>query len=146
MRSEVSVRPANKDDEPFIFSSWLRCYRSSAFASNIPSDVYFSWHHRIVEGLLLRATTLIVHPEGQPTVILGYLCCEPRRNLIHFVSVKKAFRSVGLAHVLIEASGIDLATAQFTHGTPEMSWIINKLPNLKYNPNPNPNPDPQPQP
>ena len=44
MRSEVSVRPANKDDEPFIFSSWLRCYRSSAFASNIPSDVYFTWH------------------------------------------------------------------------------------------------------
>ena len=130
--SEISVRAANQDDYPFIFASWLRSYKTSDFAKNIPPRTYFTWHHAIVEHLLKRSTVLIAHPTDSPNTIVGYMVHE--KNVIHYCSVKKDFRKLGVATRLILESQIDLNKCQYTHSTKDIAFLYQKFPNLEYNP------------
>jgi hypothetical protein len=131
--SELSVRPANQSDIPFIFATWLKSYRDSKFAELIDSKTYFAAHHALIEILLAKSTVLIAFPTNQPNVICGWSVTQP--NLIHYVYTKSAFQKLGVATSLLKSAGIDLKTATtFTHGSKAAKWFAPKFQNLTYNP------------
>lgn len=131
----IEVREANLNDLPFIYSTWLRSYRhSSQFAKKISNNVFFDWHHKVIDRFIERGgRILIAHAIGEPEVILGYLCREATSDILQYVYVKKAFRKMSIAKKLYESSGV-ANNGTFTHWTLDTSWIVKKLPELIYNP------------
>lgn len=135
----IHTRPYTKEDEAFIFATWLRSYRnSSQFARNIEHDTFYKWHHLIVERILERPTsrTLVAHPKDDPNIILGYLVTETQapENYIHWVFVKRPFRRMGVARKLFQAAEVNMDTAHFTHWTFTVNDLIQKFPKLRYLP------------
>lgn len=73
-----------------------------------------------------------------PMVILGYLVLErysDRSPILHFAYVKGAFQNNGIMKMLLKYAEIDLGDhTEYTHHTYELSPIIEKYPNLVFNP------------
>jgi GNAT superfamily N-acetyltransferase len=114
----VRVRSINDNDIGFVFNAWLKSYRDSKFAKHIPSMMYFTSHHKVIEKLLLKANTLLVCNDDDPTQIYGFLNYEIVDGIfvIHYVYVKHSFRKFGLASMLLDTAGYkkDVA-ALYTH-------------------------------
>ncbi len=128
---DVSVRVGTPEDLNFVFATWLRNYRhGSQFAKKISNDVFYRWHHKVIERIIERGAQIrIVHPAGDPGTILGYSCIElfEERPLVHFIYIKKAWRGMGLAKKLIwETEGY------FSHMTDHLD--LNRHPSFHYNP------------
>jgi hypothetical protein len=136
----IQVRKATADDIPFIFNSWLKAYKhSSLFAKRIKHEVFFKYHHAVVERIIYRIPLiLIATPAGDSSTILGYIVSEALDcPTIHFCYVKAPFRRFGVARQLLGATLQQLGTSQvqdFTHWTKDMDWATEKLPTLRYNP------------
>jgi len=80
-------------DEAFIFSTWIKSFRDSAFARAVPAPIYDRSQRARIENVLSRKDTyaLIAKPKGTPELILGY-CVGQVPNIIHYVYVKKDYR------------------------------------------------------
>ena len=134
----IQIRPAQENDKPFIYSSWLRHYKNrSYFAKRIRTSIYYKWHHLVVEKILDRPTTkvLIAHPPGEPEVILGFMVLEDQGDgsVIHFCYIKPQFKRMGIARKLFK--DFDLKEPIFfTHWTFDLDELIHKIPNLIYDP------------
>ncbi len=105
------LRPLMADDVPRIFSDWLRSYRAEKELRNVPNPVFFHWHHRLVESLLVDPTAawlVAVDPES-PTMIAGWACAQEFANgklLVHYLYVAKNLRRLGLASRLLASLGV----------------------------------------
>lgn len=130
----ISIRDCEQSDLPFVFSSWLRSYRLSSFARSIPNRDYYSNHHLVVDRLVQAPETkiLVATDVEDPTVLLGFLVFEP--GVIHFAYTKKPFRGLQVFRRLLEASGLDLNSAAYSHFTTEAASFIKTNHNLKYLP------------
>lgn len=126
------LRPGLQEDWPFIFATWLRCYRySSAFAQHIPEPVFFRYHHAAIQRILDRGAQIrVAHLVDDSSVILGYLVTEP--GVIHFAYVKKAFRRHGIATDLFR--GLDVNAHVFTHWTRDWNHMLKRWPEATYCP------------
>ncbi len=127
----VSIREAQEGDVSFIFSSWLKSFRTGLVCKKVENTVYFTEHHKLVERLLKRSTTLIASDPEDPATIYGYLCFERIEGLfvLHYVYVKHTFRAMGVMRQLMAATEQDFNTAGlFSH----MTIIMERL-SLKYN-------------
>lgn len=129
-----------EEDQAFIFSSWLRTYKHhSYFAKRIKHALFFKGHHAVIEHILEKPTTTvaIACPKGDLDTILGYLVYEPAkesRPVIHFVFVKEPFRRMGMAKTLFKSQHIDINNIFFTHWTFPVDELINKHPEMLYDP------------
>lgn len=113
----VGYRPAEAADAPFIFHSWLRTYRRSHLARAMPEREFMLTHHAIAERLLGRGRCVVVHPEGDPAVILGWVLREAGAPVLHYVYVKGALRGHGLGRGLVAEAGPWPAGWRYTHRT-----------------------------
>ena len=106
----IKVRPAVEGDVPFIFSSWLKSYRASLFAKQVSNTVFFSEHHKVIEGILKTSTTLVLCSADDVTNIYGYICAEKIDGIfvLHYAYIKHPYRTLGLAKFLLN---------QFNHET-----------------------------
>jgi ribosomal protein S18 acetylase RimI-like enzyme len=136
----VSIRPATADDIPFIFNSWLKAYKhSSLFAKRIKHEVFFKYHHAVIERILARgAKVFVATPIHDPDTIIGYCVAEQLDvTTLHFIYVKSAFRRFGVGRQLALSTVAALGAAEavdFTHWTRDMDWAAEKLPSFTYNP------------
>lgn len=134
--NEAVVRQANKDDLPFIYSTWLRSYRyNSQFARKLTNKVYYEWHHKAIERILARgATCLVVCDESDTSVVFGYLVWELAGpySIVHFAYVKKAFRNLGLMNQLLKASNAKFNI--FSHYTEFCDEYLKRHEELTYVP------------
>ena len=154
----VFVRSASKEDVPFITSSWLRSFREGgSFCKRVPNNIYYHYHHKIMEQLLPRSYVLVATNESDPNHILGWLCGEivDTVPVVHYVYVKAPMRRFGIAKHLFEAftdtvKGVTGTIPQFyfhTHKTPtsnkmldDSKWVYHpylmfmKIPETWYNP------------
>src|ERR1700677_4935251 len=134
----IEIRPAYLEDIPFIFATWLRSYRhSSTFAKKISNDIYYLRHHLVIDLILKRegSKVLVVHPQGEPDVILGYVVTEKQPDgaeVVHYTYVKKSFRRMGIAETLWKELDKNKSYT-FTHYTTDAEWL-NKKYNLIYDP------------
>lgn len=136
----ISLRQATSDDLPFVYNSWLKAYKhSSRFAQRITNEVFFKYHHQVIDRILARgAKVLIATPENDEHTILGYIVYEPYNALVlHFCYVKMPFRRFGVAHKLLSPllseAGLNGTLVTFSHWTKDMDWASEKL-KLQYNP------------
>lgn len=94
------IRPANVDDLPFIYSTWLKnLYYGCPFYRDVDRKTYFSSYKHIVTGLLSRATVKVCCLKEEPEVVLGYSVHEG--EILHWVYVKKAWRGLRIASCLV---------------------------------------------
>jgi hypothetical protein len=127
------VRVGTVQDHDFVYATWLRAFRTSAFAHGIRTSVYFAGQHRRVATILARpgTTVLIAAPDGDDLTILGYAVIEG--HTVHWVHVKEAFRRFGLARALL--AGLP-ETFRFSHriGGLVESLIREHAPHAIYDP------------
>ncbi len=133
--NQVVLREMEKDDESFIYSSWLRSYRGSPITTHMINDVYYDNHKKIIEKLLLEAKVIIACNPEDPSQIYGFICYEdgvPNCSVVHYLYVKYPFRKMGLGTHLFDSICSDATLTIVTHYN---SNIKNKLDNnLIYNP------------
>lgn len=135
---EISIRDFNSNDLNFILSKWLKNYKfSSRFTKKIKADIFYKWHHMIVQNILGRGTAsvLIANPTDEPDVNLGFICFEQSDSkIIHYIFVKPEFRNFGIGKRLYLAAMGDNSTGYFTHWTYPVDTLELKIPNLTYDP------------
>ncbi len=135
---EISIRDFNQNDLNFILSKWLKNYKfSSRFTKKIKADIFYKWHHMIVQNILGRntANVLIANPIDEPDVNLGFICYEKGdAKVLHYVFVKPEFRNFGIGKRLYHVAMGDNSTAFFTHWTYPVDTLEVKVPNLTYDP------------
>jgi GNAT superfamily N-acetyltransferase len=136
---EISIREFNANDLNFIMSKWLKNYKfSSRFTKKIKPDVYYKWHHLLIENIMGRITStiLIANPTDEPGVNLGFICFETMDNtkVIHYIFVKPEFRNFGIGKRLYHQAMGDKSIGYFTHWTYPIDTLEMKIPNLTYDP------------
>lgn len=136
--SEIVIRDIDPDDVPFVYSSWLQSYRhGSKQAQKIRKSVYFAFQHKLIERILLRgAAVKVATPEDDTTTILGYVVAEHPEGLavLHYLYVKEAFRSLGIAKKLLASARPEATPAVFTHSTVAGDVFARRIPGLSFNP------------
>ena len=100
MLDGLVIRPMVDDDKPFIFSSWLRSFRSSRMA-DFAGAKYFDGHHRLIAKLLERAETRVAAWREDPNVVAGWACLELARGVLHYVLTVRDFGRRGIARALL---------------------------------------------
>lgn len=105
----ITLRQPHAEDIPFIFSSWLKSYRSSLHVKNISNTVYYGEHHKVLERLMKRSEALIACNPEDANQIYGYLIYEKITGILvtHYCYVKQPYRRLGICHQLLSAAGRD---------------------------------------
>ena len=126
----VTVRNVKMEDKNFIMATWLRgMFYGDTWFGQIPKDIFMTNYHKILEALVTAPTTTITVSclLEDPDVILGYSVYTGKK--LHWVFVKSAWRSIGIAKSLIP-QGVDTVT----HLTKVGSGILRKHPEVVFNP------------
>jgi hypothetical protein len=100
----VQHRLANVDDMAFIHASWSSSERANTSAVLVPNNVYYADERNKINHLLNVSTTMVVHVEGKPDTLLGFMTYQYTVNhqIIHYAFVKSPFRQYGILSNLIE--------------------------------------------
>jgi len=132
----IALRQAHQGDVPFIFNSWLKSYRNSKFSKNIPTSVYFSEHHKVLEEIALNDQIYVACNTEDESQIFGYVAATEIDGifLLHYVYVKQPYRKIGLAKFMVESVRKKLDDLAFcTHLSNTMEKTAEKY-NLIYSP------------
>jgi len=130
---EFIIREYTSDDLVFVNNSLLMSYKdSSDFAKSVPKEIYFRYHHQVINNILDRASTkcFIACPETDHDLIYGYAVFETiaRQNIFHYIYVKRAFCRFGLGEALMRAAPFTLDESCYaSHMTHKGKKIIDKL-------------------
>lgn len=106
MSLKFITRPGRETDHPFIFSSFLKSYRSAVAKDLVGDGVFFRVMHKQLERLLGRDRLIVAAVDGDEDEILGWALGGDAE--LHYAYTKKNFRGKGIATRLIE----DLVKAQ----------------------------------
>jgi GNAT superfamily N-acetyltransferase len=130
----IRLRDANETDIDFIFNSWLKSFRDSAFALKIQSPIYFAEQHKVIERLVKHSRVVIACNDSDPSQIFGWICADILQGIfcLHYVYVKHSFRRLGIGKVLLNAFEHEGAGV-YTHKTRAMDAFGEKF-NLVYHP------------
>lgn len=115
-----TIRPATKEDIPFVFSTWLRGYKfnNQEMTWPIHTSTYYQHHQKVLEHVLVRpgVEVLVCCDGDDPWHIFGYLVLE-RPNIVHWIFVKKGLRDFTVARMLLKAAQIpeSLEGFEFSH-------------------------------
>ena len=101
----ITLRLANEADLPFIFNSWLRSYKTSHFAKNIESTIYYSEQHKVIEKLLQSYDTIVACDPNDSSQIYGFINAGYTDNFftLNYIYVKHTFRHMGIGKSLLNA-------------------------------------------
>lgn len=114
-----------------IYATWLRSYESSSLAAkHVPRDVFFSEHHKVLDGIFQRgAQVKMAILAADPEVVLGW--CVTAEKLVHYVYIKPAFRRRGIARALLAHIAPPFT---YTHWTHVLRDLHDKVKDCVYNP------------
>lgn len=97
------MRPATEADLNFIVSGWVRSYRGASWQYlEIPSNIYWDGEEARIKRLLQISITGILTSKDDPSQYFGFICYSPEPEILHYVYIKKAFRSFGFATKMIQ--------------------------------------------
>jgi len=132
----ISLRPANAEDVGFIFNAWLKSYKSSKFCENIPNEIYYAEHHKIIENLLKNYNVIVACNQEDPSQLYGFICAGNTGNVftIHYAYVKYTFRKMGIGKAILKGFNHNPEYAAiYTHRTRICKKLEGKY-NLIYHP------------
>lgn len=128
----VAIRDYLPSDKNFIYASWLRgIYYGDSWLSLMKKDIFMATYHKVIENLLDSpgVQVKVACLKEDPEVILGYAVLSKAAPVLHFVFVKAAWRSIGIAKSLVPAD-----TKIVTNLTKSGLAIMRKYPSVSYNP------------
>ena len=104
MTPKYSIRKATPEDYPFIYSSWLKSYRNSDFATTQANHVYHLNQHNIIEEILNTCEVYLITsaPSPEQEILFGFIAYEYLQNVpvIHYLYIKYTYRGFGLGKAL----------------------------------------------
>lgn len=139
--SLLTIQRAGNKHVPWIFNTILEhCrgkyrggwpYSGAPFAQGIPNDIYYRYHHRVIEQLLKESSVMVLVNSENPDQFVGYsvIQSQPPAMLVHFLFVKAPFRNQGWAkmfldtHMKIEEPKVIF----YTHRTPSGDYFLKNL-------------------
>lgn len=134
----IVIRPSESGDRDFILATWLRSYqRYSPVTNRIPKSIFFKFHQTLIKRILnnVDVDIAVAADKEDPRVILGYAVGHPEGGILHWVYVKKNFRSAGVAERLIESRGYLAHQALYcTHYTFALDDFKQKNIEIIFNP------------
>ncbi len=134
----IEIRSGQPSDVPFIIKSWLKGYRLSRKTQGIDNETYYSptkGHRAIVVRLLGTAPVAVATNPERLDQIYGFLCHGPMAQVAHYIYVKRAFQGFGIAHMLLEETGLSLADdLEVTHWNDVTDRALREGAPLRYNP------------
>lgn len=99
-----TLRAADSDDLPLIFSSWLKSYRDYSTVSGCPNGIYFGRFHGLISNILSNPATItiVACDPNDAKSIFGYVVAELGQATMtfHWVYTKHPYRNFGLARAL----------------------------------------------
>lgn len=128
IHQQVALRSIVPSDVAFVFSTWLRSYRSAA--EKVSAAVYFQFQREAIERMLSRSRVLVACDPETRGHVLSYLVLESIGGVpvLHYAYTKAPFRRLGIAGSLLSAA---LAGAEFapqhTHETPAGRKLIKRV-------------------
>jgi len=136
----IAFRQPTEADLSFVYSSWLKSYRTSDASRRMVNDVYYGGHKRVIARLLSTSLAIVaVNPED-PDQIYGYIVYAEAAGVpvVHYVYVKQPYRRHGIASqlfALVRKSYPQTGDlpALATHATDYYDKLRDKW-NLLYNP------------
>lgn len=129
---EIAIREPIPDDWAFISDSYRKSYREQ-FPWVSTQDLYTETTKRLAKYRSAQNTRFLVAcPPNDNAFILGWICLG-RRNLVHYLFVKQAFRGANVAKRLLGSPPDDHVTV-VTHWSRVCEKINRKGPRLKYEP------------
>lgn len=130
------------DEWPLVFDSWANSYRKSPYAGTIPNHLYPEVSRASFGDIVARPGARVVVavqelPEGGRRV-MGYAVAEPRRNCLHWLYVKQAYRRLGVAKALLAEVLKDFANDPdprkfYTHRTPISHKLLREKDGWEWN-------------
>jgi hypothetical protein len=128
LKSQVLIRDATSTDISFLFNSWLKSYKASAFAKHITGPVYFDLHHKVIEKLLTRCKVRIACNPTDNNQIYSYAVYEVRDSVcvLHYAYTKEPFRQMGMLGLLLDDAKLP-ETFFYTHSTTSCGAVLAKL-------------------
>lgn len=127
-----TIRDATPGDKNFIYASWLRgLYYGDSWFKEIPKSIFMEAYHAVLESILENPATQVKVAclQDDPEVILGYAVLGIEGRRVHWVFVKKAWRTIGIAKKLVPEK-VDITT----HLTRVGLSLMKKRPNMIFNP------------
>lgn len=127
----ISVRNYTTVDYSFILNSWLKSYQAgSPFTQSISDDIYFKFHHKIIDNILNRKSTkvMIATSPTDPNLIFGYAVFEKHDdyNIFHFIYIKRPFSNFGISQRLIDSAPFTMQGAYASHLTHKGKKLLTK--------------------
>jgi hypothetical protein len=126
------IRDLHPGDINFLLATWLRgLYYGDTWFSIIPKDIFMKSYHHIATGILAHPTTVIKIAclNDDPEVILGYAVLTEDETVLHWVFVKKAWRTIGICKSLVPST-----VATVTHLTKTGIGMLSKRKGIVFNP------------
>lgn len=131
MSDQYIIINGNEGAKNLIFATWLRSYEASSLAAkNIPRDLFFAEHHKVIDGIFRRGAVvkLAVLPD-EPDVVLGWSVNTD--DAVHYVYVKPAFRRHGIATKMLAHVPRPFT---YTHWTYPLRDLYAQLEGCVFNP------------
>lgn len=103
--TETLIRPAQSDDIPFIYATWLRSYRNdSVIGMSTKKATFYDSYKLVIDQILndTSATIRVMALEDSPATILGY--AVGNGVTLHYCYVKESFRRLGLGKELVRVT------------------------------------------
>lgn len=134
---EVLVRDAIEDDMPFFYNSLLHHYKHSSPHTRLISDfIFYRGHQKLISDTLERKGNVLKFAalKDDPKVVFGFLWANMCPETLHYVYIKKAFRSLGLAKHLYFSVFKPDQEVFFSHLSYDGGKIICKYQQFMFNP------------
>lgn len=102
----VAVRPVRRADQAFIFDSWLKSFRGGDGVKPIPEQLFYGYHHKVVEKLLKSGCVAMIVSADDADYIWGYAVFETMGTaegkvlVLHYMYLKGQFRKAGFGKAI----------------------------------------------
>jgi ribosomal protein S18 acetylase RimI-like enzyme len=122
---QYQITAARPQDEPYIYDSWLRGYKDSPRTAKWNQEDYQDFQQPVIKRILQDSRALVARPIDWDAGIYGYLVYEQTADtfVLHWLSVKSAYRKLGIATALITAAHPAGHTV-FSHLRPPYTSIL----------------------
>jgi hypothetical protein len=100
----IEIRSLLPEDKNFILATFLKgLYYGDSYYSEMKKSDFMLQYRDIVEEILnySKDSARIACLKEDPNVILGYALINQENSILHFVFVKKSWRSIGIAKSLV---------------------------------------------
>lgn len=127
------LRKSTKDDESFIYSSFLKSFRDSYPIKFVPNSLYFKPQSDIIEFLLSTAECLVACFPEDPEQIIGWCLFQPLSDTVavHYLYIKNQHRNLHMGLDVIKEVIGEAKLIVASHMCDNYDKLKYKIPNCK---------------